>query len=59
MRPALLNPLFASLTTVPGAETLAQIAPDLDPERDLPSPYYVRPADARPQTGHLISRLED
>jgi tRNA threonylcarbamoyladenosine biosynthesis protein TsaB len=44
---------------MPDAETLAQIAPDLDPERDLPSPYYVRPADARPQTGHLISLLED
>jgi tRNA threonylcarbamoyladenosine biosynthesis protein TsaB len=44
---------------MPDAETLAHIAPDLDPERDLPSPYYVRPADARPQTGHSISRLED
>jgi tRNA threonylcarbamoyladenosine biosynthesis protein TsaB len=44
---------------MPDAETLAQIAPDLDPCRDLPSPYYVRPADARPQTGHSISRLED
>jgi tRNA threonylcarbamoyl adenosine modification protein YeaZ len=44
---------------MPDAETLAQIAPDLDPCRDLPSPYYVRPADARPQTGHLISRLDD
>jgi tRNA threonylcarbamoyladenosine biosynthesis protein TsaB len=44
---------------VPDAETLAQIAPDLDPARDLPSPYYVRPADARPQTAHLISRLQD
>jgi tRNA threonylcarbamoyladenosine biosynthesis protein TsaB len=44
---------------MPDAETLAQIAPHLDPARDLPSPYYVRPADARPQTAHLISRLED
>jgi tRNA threonylcarbamoyladenosine biosynthesis protein TsaB len=44
---------------MPDAETLAHIAPDLDPCRDLPSPYYVRPADARPQTGHSISRLED
>jgi tRNA threonylcarbamoyladenosine biosynthesis protein TsaB len=44
---------------MPDAETLARIAPGLDPCRDLPSPYYVRPADARPQTGHSISRLED
>jgi hypothetical protein len=44
---------------MPDAETLAQIALDLDPVRDPPSPYYVRPADARPQTGHLISRLEE
>ncbi len=43
----------------PDAETLAQLAPDLDPRRDLPSPYYVRPADARPQTGHLIPRKDD
>lgn len=44
---------------VPDAETLATLAPDLDPARDLPSPYYVRPADARPQTGHVIPRKDD
>jgi tRNA threonylcarbamoyladenosine biosynthesis protein TsaB len=44
---------------MPDAETLLNIAPDLDPACDLPSPYYVRPADARPQTAHLISRLDD
>jgi tRNA threonylcarbamoyladenosine biosynthesis protein TsaB len=44
---------------MPDAESLARIAPDLDPRRDLPSPYYVRPADARPQAGHSIPRLED
>lgn len=44
---------------VPDAEMLAAIAPDLDPKRDLPSPYYVRPADARPQTGHIIARKDD
>jgi tRNA threonylcarbamoyladenosine biosynthesis protein TsaB len=43
----------------PDAETLARIAPDLDPTRDLPSPYYVRPPDARPQTGHHIARKDD
>jgi len=44
---------------MPDAETLARIAPCLDPERDLPSPLYVRPPDARPQTGHLVPRQED
>ena len=44
---------------VPDAEVLAAIAPDLDPMRDLPSPYYVRPADARPQAGHVIARKAD
>jgi tRNA threonylcarbamoyladenosine biosynthesis protein TsaB len=44
---------------VPDAETLAAIAPGLDPKRDLPSPYYVRPADARPQSGHIIPRKDD
>ncbi len=43
----------------PDAETLAAIAADLDPARDLPSPYYIRPADARPQTGHVIPRKDD
>ena len=41
---------------MPDAEILAEIAPRLDPARDPPSPYYVRPADARPQTGHVIPR---
>ena len=44
---------------VPDAETLAELAPELDPRRDLPSPFYVRPADARPQSGHLIPRKDD
>jgi tRNA threonylcarbamoyladenosine biosynthesis protein TsaB len=44
---------------VPDAGTLAELAPQLDPARDLPSPYYVRPADARPQTKHIISRKDD
>lgn len=43
----------------PDAETLAGIAASLDPERDLPSPYYVRPADARPQDRHIIPRKDD
>lgn len=44
---------------VPDAEMLAEIAPSLDPQRDLPSPYYVRPADARPQDRHIIPRKDD
>jgi tRNA threonylcarbamoyladenosine biosynthesis protein TsaB len=44
---------------VPDAAVLAEIAPSLDPIRNGPSPYYVRPADARPQTGHVIARQED
>ncbi len=43
---------------VPDAAVLAAIAPDLDPKHDLPSPYYVRPADARPQPGHVIARKD-
>ena len=46
-------------TLMPSAAKLAEIACSLDPARDLPSPYYVRPADARPQTGHVIARKED
>ncbi len=41
---------------VPDAATLAALGASLDPERDLPIPLYVRPADARPQTAHLIPR---
>ena len=44
---------------VPDAETLAELAPELDPRRDLPSPYYVRPPDARPQTKHIVRREDD
>ncbi len=44
---------------VPDAATLAAIAPGLDPRCDVPSPYYVRPADARPQAGHIIPRRDD
>ncbi len=43
----------------PDAGTLAELAPELDPARDLPSPYYVRPADARPQSKHIIRRADD
>jgi len=43
----------------PDAVTLAEIAASLDPERDLPSPYYVREADARPQTNHAIALETD
>jgi tRNA threonylcarbamoyladenosine biosynthesis protein TsaB len=44
---------------VPDARMLAGIAPSLDPRRDVPSPYYVRPADARPQVGHAIERSDE
>jgi tRNA threonylcarbamoyladenosine biosynthesis protein TsaB len=43
----------------PDATTLAEIAPDLDPERDLPVPHYVREADAKPQTRHIIALRAD
>jgi tRNA threonylcarbamoyladenosine biosynthesis protein TsaB len=41
---------------LPNASTLASLAPALDPKRDRPVPFYVRPPDARPQSGSLISR---
>lgn len=43
----------------PGASTLAEIAMSLDPARDTPSPYYVRDADAKPQTNHVIALRSD
>jgi tRNA threonylcarbamoyladenosine biosynthesis protein TsaB len=43
----------------PDAATLATIAMSLDPERDLPIPYYVREADAKPQSGHVIALKDD
>ncbi len=43
----------------PDAETLARMAFGLDPERDFPNPYYVREADAKPQTGHVIALKDD
>ncbi len=43
----------------PDAVTLADLAMNLDPERDVPSPYYVREADAKPQTRHLIALKAD
>ncbi len=43
----------------PDAITLAGIAMGLEPARDLPSPHYVREADAKPQTSHLIARTDD
>jgi hypothetical protein len=49
----------AEADLVPDAQTLAEIAPDLKPGLDLPSPHYVRPADARPQTGYAVARKDD
>ncbi len=43
----------------PDAVTLAELAMHLDPERDSPAPYYVREADAKPQTRHLIALKAD
>ncbi len=43
----------------PDAVTLAELAVSLDPERDSPAPYYVREADAKPQTRHLIALKAD
>jgi tRNA threonylcarbamoyladenosine biosynthesis protein TsaB len=43
----------------PDAVPLADIAISLDPARDAPSPYYVRDADARPQTNHVIALETD
>jgi tRNA threonylcarbamoyladenosine biosynthesis protein TsaB len=51
-------PVLAA-SIVPDAGTLAELALWLDPARDLPSPFYVRPADARPQTKHIIPRKDD
>ena len=61
---ALSDAGFVSLhVTAPGlypdAVTLAELAPSLDPERDAPSPYYVRDADAKPQTKHVIALATD
>ena len=43
----------------PDAVTLAELAMNLDPDRDSPAPYYVREADAKPQTRHLIALKAD
>ena len=61
---ALLDAGFVSLPVTapdlyPDAVTLAELAPSLDPERDSPSPYYVREADAKPQTKHVIALATD
>ena len=61
---ALLDAGFVSLAVTapdlyPDAVMLAELAPSLDPERDAPSPYYVREADARPQTKHVIALETD
>ena len=50
---------ITALELHPDAATLANIAANLDPERDAPSPYYVRDADARPQTNHVIALETD
>lgn len=44
---------------IPNAESLAAIARDLDPACDVPSPYYIRAADAKPQTGYAVARKND
>jgi tRNA threonylcarbamoyladenosine biosynthesis protein TsaB len=61
---ALLSAGFVSLPIMapdlyPDATTLAELAPSLDPERDAPAPYYVRDADAKPQTNHVIALATD
>ncbi|MFZ1107432.1 MAG: tRNA (adenosine(37)-N6)-threonylcarbamoyltransferase complex dimerization subunit type 1 TsaB [Rhodomicrobium sp.] len=50
---------IAALELFPDAAMLAEIAPCLDPERDLPVPHYVREADAKPQSGHVIALKAD
>ena len=50
---------ITALELHPDAATLANIAANLDPERDAPSPYYVRDADARSQTNHVIALETD
>jgi tRNA threonylcarbamoyl adenosine modification protein YeaZ len=44
---------------IPDAQALAAITHALEPGLDLPSPFYVRPADARPQTGYAVARKDD
>ena len=61
---ALLDAGFISLPVTapdlyPDAATFAELAMSLDPERDAPSPYYVREADAKPQTKHVIALETD
>ena len=61
---ALLDAGFVSLPVTacdlyPDAVTLAELALSLDPERDAPSPFYVREADAKPQTKHVIALATD
>ena len=61
---ALVDAGFISLPVTapdlyPDAVTLAELAMSLDPERDAPSPYYVREADAKPQTNHVIALETD
>jgi len=42
--------------TLPRAEDLAAMAPSLSPTGEPPAPLYLRPADAKPQTGKSIAR---
>jgi tRNA threonylcarbamoyladenosine biosynthesis protein TsaB len=44
---------------VPDAAILARLAAGLSPDRHPPSPHYVRPADAKPQTGYAVDRKPD
>ncbi|WP_343231251.1 tRNA (adenosine(37)-N6)-threonylcarbamoyltransferase complex dimerization subunit type 1 TsaB [Rhodomicrobium vannielii] len=61
---ALINGGFVALPVAapdlfPDALTLAELAPALDPARDLPTPFYVRPPDAKPQTRNIIARKDE
>jgi tRNA threonylcarbamoyladenosine biosynthesis protein TsaB len=44
---------------VPDAAVLGRLAASLTPDRHPPSPHYVRPADAKPQTGYAVDRKPD
>ncbi|WP_371818792.1 tRNA (adenosine(37)-N6)-threonylcarbamoyltransferase complex dimerization subunit type 1 TsaB [Rhodomicrobium sp. Az07] len=61
---ALIDGGFVALPLVapdlfPDALTLAELAPSLSPARDLPTPFYVRPPDAKPQKRNIIARKDE
>ncbi|WP_281023881.1 tRNA (adenosine(37)-N6)-threonylcarbamoyltransferase complex dimerization subunit type 1 TsaB [Rhodomicrobium lacus] len=43
----------------PDALSLAELAFTLNPAHDMPTPFYVRPPDAKPQTRNLIPRKDE